>query len=189
MNGQELSYISVIQVLSSIVVAIATIALWRATKILAVETKLLRKFSHTPFVVGYFETSEIGLPAVFFVVKNTGNAPAFDVKLEINPPIPGLEPKSKYFKDFVNSHFYIFPPGKAVRVHSVKDAQVMKKIFRLDIEWRDRPDGNTKSKVSYKLKGKDIIDEGWVVKGRHHIAKELEKISKEFNKFNERIRK
>ena len=76
------------QLVAAGVTAIATIALWRVTRVLAVETKVLAKMTSQPFVVSSFESSGADPTALNLTLRNTGNATAFDVKFRITPAPP-----------------------------------------------------------------------------------------------------
>ncbi len=63
------------QLLAALVTAVATFALWRATKVLAKETTVLAKMSAHPFVICWLESSGASAVALNFTVRNTDPAP------------------------------------------------------------------------------------------------------------------
>jgi len=65
--------LTVAQLVAAFVTAIATIALWRVTRVLADETKTLAAMTSRPFVVSSFESSEADPTAIDVVFRNTGN--------------------------------------------------------------------------------------------------------------------
>ena len=77
------------QLIAAFVTALATIALWRVTKLLANETSVLAEMTSRPFVVCALESSGASAIALNLVLRNTGNAAAFDIEVEISPPLAG----------------------------------------------------------------------------------------------------
>lgn len=77
--------LSFAQLVAAFVTALATFALWRVTRVLAVETKTLAAMTSRPFVVCSLESSGASAIALNLTLRNTGNATAFDVKLELSP--------------------------------------------------------------------------------------------------------
>jgi len=87
------------QLAAAAVTAIATIALWRVTRVLAVETKTLAAMTSQPFVVGTIENAGVSAHTVLnFVLRNSGNATAFDVRAKITPAIPNVAVPSRMIK-------------------------------------------------------------------------------------------
>ena len=76
------------QLVAAFVTAVATWALWRVTRVLAVETATLAKMTSRPFVVCMLESSGASSRALNLVLRNTGNATAFDVTLQLAPHFP-----------------------------------------------------------------------------------------------------
>ncbi|UXS45927.1 hypothetical protein [Agrobacterium tumefaciens] len=76
------------QVLAALVTAFATWALWRVTKVLAVETSALAKMTSNPFVVCYLRSGHSNPKAMNLTLENTGNATAFDIQLRVTPALP-----------------------------------------------------------------------------------------------------
>jgi hypothetical protein len=70
-----------------LVTAAATLALWRATKVLAVETKRMAEASAQPQIVVSIEPNQWSMRHADVHVANTGNATAFDIAVDFDPPL------------------------------------------------------------------------------------------------------
>lgn len=79
---------------STTVTALATAALFYATWVLARETKILSKATAQPHVTVGIEPNQWALIYFDLIVRNSGNAPAYDIKISFDPP-PCKFPKRK----------------------------------------------------------------------------------------------
>ena len=123
------------QVVASLVTAAATYALWRATKVLAVETTILAKMTAQPFVVSWLESSAALANALNLTLRNTGNATAFDVKLKLSPALPtpiGNPPDSPEETTFETS---FLPPGQVLPIQGVLYRNLQHKLYTGQISW------------------------------------------------------
>lgn len=82
------NFVTLTQVLAALVTAVATIALWRVTRVLAIETTTLAKMTAQPFVVCWLESSASSAIALNLTLRNTGNATAFDIRMVLTPALP-----------------------------------------------------------------------------------------------------
>jgi hypothetical protein len=80
--------LTIAQLAAAFITALATFALWRVTRVLAVETSELAKMTSRPFVICGIESSLADPTALNLVLRNTGNAAAFDIKTRVTPPLP-----------------------------------------------------------------------------------------------------
>lgn len=74
--------------ISTAITALATAALFYATWVLARETKVLSRATAQPHVTAGIEPNQWTLIYFDLVVRNSGNAPAYDIKISFDPPIP-----------------------------------------------------------------------------------------------------
>jgi len=72
---------------AAIATAIATFALWRVTKILAVETQRMADFSAKPQIVASLLPNKWSIVHFDIEVENTGNATAFDIEIKFDPEL------------------------------------------------------------------------------------------------------
>ncbi|WP_265500741.1 hypothetical protein [Paracoccus beibuensis] len=171
------------QVLAAVVTAVATIALWRVTRVLAVETTTLAKMTAQPFVVCWLESSAANPLALNLTLRNTGNATAFDISLRITPALPakyddrpGNEGSETTFA------VSLLPPGQALSIRGVKSELVHDTVFNAELGWADRPGSPVREAIAYSFDANDGFRFGWVSKGLHDVAQELERIRKRLPK-------
>lgn len=107
------------QVLAALVTAFATWALWRVTKVLAVETSALAKMTSNPFVVCYLRSGHSNPKAMNLTLENTGNATAFDIQLRVTPALPGPNSNGVVEKDATTFECSLLPPGKDLVIQAV----------------------------------------------------------------------
>jgi len=168
--------LAVAQLVAAFVTALATIALWRVTRVLAVETKTLAAMTARPFVVCLLESSESSAIALNLTLRNTGNATAFDVQLELSPALekPNGNPPDDPTK--TTWTISLLPPGQSLTTQGVLSTKISEKVFAATISWATMPGSSVRESLSYSFEPKDGFRGGWVTKGLHQIAGELEKI-------------
>ncbi len=173
------NFLAATQVAVGLVTAAAAVALWHATRELAKETSVLAKMTSRPFVVCALESSDADATALNLTLRNTGNATAFDIKLEMSPALPkpnGDKPED----DTLTTHeISLLPPEQALHIQCVKGPEVHGKVFAVTVSWADMPGASDRQNLSYKIEAKDGFRAGWNTKGPHHIATELERWGKE----------
>ena len=168
--------LAVAQLVAAFVTALATIALWQVTRVLAVETKTLAAMTARPFVVCILESSEASAIALNLTLRNTGNATAFDVLLELSPALekpngnPPDDPTKTTWK------ISLLPPGQSLTTQGVLSTKVFQYVFEAKISWASAPGSSVRESLSYTFEPKDGFRGGWATKGLHDIAGELEKI-------------
>lgn len=167
------------QVFAALVTAFATIALWRVTRILAVETATLAKMTAQPFVVCWLESSAADPIALNLTLRSTGNATAFDIKLEVTPALPekpgidGSPPEEGTKTEFETS---LLPPEQMLSILGTMGPQVHDTQFTAVVSWSTYPGAADRQTLKYKFQAKDGFRGGFRSKGVHQIAQELEKI-------------
>lgn len=170
------------QVAVALVTALATLALWRVTRVLAVETSALAKMTSRPFVVCALESSSASSTAMNLTLRNTGNATAFDIKLGVTPALP--QPNGdKPSDDTLTTHnISLLPPEQALPIQPVLGRNVNETVFRVETSWAMMPGASERESLSYNIEAKDGFHAGWNTKGPHHIAEELEKLRNQMQK-------
>lgn len=170
--------LAVVQLFAVAVTAWATIRLWRATRVLADETKTLAKMTSQPFVVGSLEAVP-GISAhnvLNFVLRNTGNATAFDVRTKISPALPRVTNASQSCDSETLFEVSLLPPGQALPLQGVVLEKIRDESFNLSVSWSPRPGAEPSEHIKYSIHGKDLPNEDWNVKGTHNIAEEIMKV-------------
>ncbi|WP_297772109.1 hypothetical protein [uncultured Roseovarius sp.] len=170
--------LSFAQLVAAFVTAIATFALWRVTRVLAVETQTLAAMTSRPFVVCGIESSLADATALNLVLRNTGNATAFDVKAKITPPLPkpNGQPVENATETLLDVSF--LPPGLVLPRKGVMSRDIPETTFSVEVSWSLMPGATNRETLTYTMEAKDGFRGGWGEKGLHQIAQELEKVRK-----------
>ncbi len=171
-------YIDLLGDLSTGVIAVATIVLAFVT------WNLARVSKREPFVVGFMESSLHTLRAVNFIVKNTGNATAFDIKVNITPALPkgGVEYGDE---TETNRKISILPPEQSLssEAFSLKEPPIKTlPEYRVTVSWAIKPKGKKRETVTYTIGHVDDFRRKWTEDGLHEIRQELKESKKQFEK-------
>lgn len=170
------------QLAAAAVTAIATIALWRVTGVLAVETKTLAAMTSRPFVVCSTESSTVSANSFNLVLRNTGNATAFDVKLRLSPAIADPDRSPLSDENVMTWDVSLLPPGQLLTKYAGFGPDIHEIVFSATVSWAALPGATVRESLSYKFEPRDGFQGGVNTKGAHHIAEELEIIRKQLLK-------
>ncbi|MVA71482.1 hypothetical protein GOZ81_10385 [Agrobacterium vitis] len=173
---------AVAQVVAAFVTAAATIALWHVTRILAVETKVLSSMTSRPFVIFTIESSLADATAMDAIVRNTGNAAAFDVIVNVSPSLPQPDGGRPEVGTETLIEVSLLPPGAVLPTRGVMSRDIRDQRFLVHVSWSSSPGSSRRESTSYSIEAKDGFRGGWRVKGQHQMAEELEKIRKAVSK-------
>lgn len=167
------------QLVAAFVTAVATFALWRVTRVLAVETKTLAAMTSRPFVVCSLESSGASSIALNLTLRNTGNATAFDVKFSLSPALPKPNDEKPEDDTKTENEISLLPPGQALHLQGVMGPEVYDKKFAVNLSWSQLPGAKKRETLEYSFEPKDGFRGGWNTKGVHDVAQELEKMRNE----------
>ncbi|MFD1482550.1 hypothetical protein [Paracoccus nototheniae] len=170
------------QVFAGVVTALATIALWRVTRVLAVETKVLAKMTSQPFVVLNFESSGADPTAINLTLRNTGNATAFDVKLRITPAPPQANGQPAANPEQKAAEVSLLPPGQVLPLQGVMSRDVGDAVYEVWVSWSRMPGSSEREELTYKTEPEHGFRGGFHTKNVHHVVAEIEKLRKELAK-------
>lgn len=136
--------LSVGGMLATVVTAVATIFLWRVTKLLAKETTRMVEASDQPHVVATLSPNRWSLRHFDLLVDNTGNATAYDIQVRFDPPLENGEARKEDAKiPFENVS--VLKPGQGLRSYLADISVLEGKAFEVTISWRrgskDKPRG------------------------------------------------
>lgn len=125
--------LSVGGMLATVVTAVATIFLWRVTKLLAKETTRMVEASDQPHVVATLSPNRWSLRHFDLLVDNTGNATAYDIQVCFDPPLENGEARKEDAKIPFES-VSVLKPGEGLRSYladiSVLEERLSKLRFR-----------------------------------------------------------
>lgn len=169
--------LAIAQLVAAFVTAAATFALWRVTRVLAVETKTLAAMTSNPFVVGSFEPSVADSGAFDVVLRNTGNATAFDIKLKFSPPLPHPLDEDENATETV-FEVSLLGPGQSLPLLGVQAIEAPDTKFKVSVSWSALPTNSNRTPLTYETKIFPGITRGWNTRGLHQVAQELEKLRK-----------
>ncbi|WP_009399725.1 hypothetical protein [Pseudomonas bharatica] len=165
-------------VLATFVTAVATIFLWRVTKLLAKETTRMVEASDQPHVVATLAPNRWSLRHFDLVVENTGNATAYDIKIAFNPPLENGEARREDAK-IPFEQVSVLKPRQELRSY-LADINVLEgKSFEVTVSWRHGSKDKPRETNVYTLSMADYI--GASELGRDpmiDLARSLEKVEK-----------
>ena len=170
--------LTIAQLGAAFITALATLALWRVTRVLAVETSELAKMTSRPFVICGIESSLADPTALNFVVRNTGNAAAFDIKTKVTPPLPQPNGNIDDGETETLVDVSYLPPGQVLSRQGVMSRDIYDVKYNVDISWSSYPRSTDRESLRYIFEGRDGFNGGFKEKGMHEIATEIEKIRK-----------
>jgi hypothetical protein len=168
--------LAVVQVFAAFVTALATLALWRVTKVLAVETAELASMTSRPFVVGSLESSPASALALNLTLRNTGNATAFDIELTVSPALPKANGTRNPLLNQTERKVSLLPPTQALTLQGVMGSNIHDEVYQMKVSWADKPGSEVRESLSYSIEAQDGFNGGWSDKNVHHVADELKKI-------------
>ncbi len=182
---ESITFIDLVQIIVAGVTAFAAIALVMAT------IALIRVTKRKPFAVCTIESSEIAFTALNVVIRNTGNATAFDINTKITPPIPNPDGKMPEGETETNLYVSILPPeqGFPHRVFQSWNSPVKK--FNVNISWASKPNGWEwqRKSLTYIIDNSDELRSGFIVGGVHKITQELVTFNKQLKLFKKQFEK
>ena len=129
------TFIAVGGLLGTLVTAVATLFLWRVTKLLAVETKRMAEASAQPHVVATLDPNRWSMRHFDLKVDNTGNATAYDIKVDFTPPLINGEGRAGGMAvPFEN--ISLLKPGQGVSSYLAEYPIVRKQAYSVRVSWR-----------------------------------------------------
>ena len=122
------TFIAVGGLLGTLVTAVATLFLWRVTKLLAVETKRMAEASAQPHVVATLDPNRWSMRHFDLKVDNTGNATAYDIKVDFTPPLINGEGRAGAMAvPFEN--ISLLKPGQGMGSYLAEYSIVSKRVY------------------------------------------------------------
>ena len=129
------TFIAVGGLLGTLVTAVATLFLWRVTKLLAVETKRMAEASAQPHVVATLDPNRWSMRHFDLKVDNTGNATAYDIKVDFTPPLVNGEGRAGGMAvPFAN--ISLLKPGQGMSSYLAEYPLVSKRVYSVCVSWR-----------------------------------------------------
>lgn len=142
---------------SSIATAFATVFLWRVTKKLYNATRLMADAMSRAQVVAAIRPNIWSLLHADIHVTNTGNAAAFDIKVEFDPPIERtgrLEGRPMPL-----AAVSMLRPGDSLHCALAQMSAVLGKTFSVTTSWKAAPTDDRRQSLTYTMDMRDF--DGW----------------------------
>ncbi|MGN2388186.1 hypothetical protein ACTACB_17620 [Pseudomonas syringae] len=135
--------LGIIGILGSLVTAIATIFLWRVTKVLAIETTRMAEASAQPHVVATLAPNRWTLNHFDLHIDNTGNATAYEICTSFDPPLENGEERTA--REIPFQRVSVLKPGQGLTSYLSEYSSLKGKKFQVTISWRNplKPDRET----------------------------------------------
>ncbi len=137
-------------VLGTLVTAIATIFLWRVTKVLANETTRMVQAASQPHVVVTIEPNRWSLLHFDLKVDNTGNAPAYDISINFDPPLENGEARGSQLEIPLNA-ISVLKPGQGMSSYLSEYTPLKNKAYTVNVSWLRDPQSQAREQNTYKL--------------------------------------
>jgi hypothetical protein len=132
------------------VIAIATVALFIATAVLALFTKRLSDATGKPQVVATIDVSRWSMLHVDLRVENTGNASAFDIHVSFEPPLP----RHNYISDSSTPPLHrisLLRPSQHLISSLCKASNILDAPHTATVSWAQRPNGRKRETLIYTI--------------------------------------
>lgn len=139
-----------IQNSAAVVTAVATVVLVYATLVLARETKVLSRSTSQAHVTVSLEPNQWSVRHFDIVIENSGNAPAYEIEVSFDPPLPESASYRKD-RDIPYSSISLLRPGKAMESSLCAYGDIEGKTFRVTVSWTHRPETEQRETLTYKL--------------------------------------
>lgn len=179
--GQSTDWVSIIiavgGVLGTIVTAVATIFLWRVTRVLANETTRMVQAASQPHVVVTIEPNRWSLLHFDLKVHNTGNATAYDISISFDPPLENGEARGSKLEVPLTT-VSVLKPDQGLSSYLSEYTPLKGNAYTVSISWRRNPSSQVKELNVYKLDMNDYdsITQLGVSDPTVQIAEQVKKI-------------
>lgn len=139
------------------VTAVATIALWRVTKVLANETTRMADATGQPQIVATLRPNPWTLMYAQIAITNSGNASAFDVTMEFDPQLVVDEDDQQAEKrPLPFQKVSVLRPGETLSSHVGKSFPLLEKTYWVTTSWLRGPQDTKRESLSYTLTMADV---------------------------------
>lgn len=139
--------ITIVSALCTIITAIATFFLWRVTRTLANETTRMVEAAAQPQVVATLKPNRYSLNHFDIHIDNTGNATAYDIFIEFDPPLENGEARNEVPLQSIS----VLKPGQGISSYLTEYKKIEGKVYRVNISWRRDPSNEQRQTNSYTL--------------------------------------
>lgn len=143
-----------VSLVSTVVVAVATACLWWVTNNLAKETRRLADVSSQPHVVATIEPNRWSMMHLDLKVDNTGNATAYDIRVQFDPPLENGKARSG--RAIPLQQVSVLKPGQGVSSYLSEFGPLSGKSYTVTISWLRDPSAKEREVNAYTLNISDL---------------------------------
>ena len=140
-------FLATSQVAAGLLTALATIALVFVTFVLTKATKRMARASSQPLVTATIEPNIWSMLHCDIVVENSGNAPAYNVVVKIDPEPNQGEHREEGQLPLQNVS--VLRPGQKMQSFLTDANHVLDNVFRIDVCWNRDPNDRSVESISY----------------------------------------
>lgn len=141
------------------VTAVATIALWRVTAVLAKETTRMADATGQPQIVATLRPNRWTMMYADLTISNSGNASAFAVRMEFDPPlIINDEGSNSENRVMPFQELSILRPGESLSSDIGRSFPLLEKSYWVTTSWLRHPQALERESLSYTLSMADSKD-------------------------------
>ena len=145
LTSEEILGIS--QVAASLLTGLATIALVFVTVVLARATKRMARASSQPLITATIEPNVWSMLHCDIVVENSGNAPAYDVVINIAPE--PRQSKHRVEGQLPLQNISVIRPGQKMKSFLTDANLVLDNVYKIDVCWKRNPNGRVLERIAY----------------------------------------
>ena len=140
---------------AAIATAIATLLLWRVTAVLAEETKRLANATGQPQIVVTIRPNQWTMMYADLIVTNSGNASAFEIKIDFDPAIKAGHDGEESF-EMPLQNISLLRPGESLSSDVGRSYPLLDQRCRITTSWKRNPTVDEREELSYDFTFGDI---------------------------------
>lgn len=180
---------TMISAFAALLTAVATFFLWRVTRLLANETKRMVDASVQPHVVVTLEPNSWAVYYFDINIANTGNAPAYDIAVEFDPPLVNAEHRKNRGVPF--SKVSVLKNGHSLNSNLCEYEKIKDQIYSICVSWSKQP-GSTErecNEYSYDMASFDGVSYLGARSPMTQIAEQVKKIREDWRPISQGAKK
>ncbi|MCK7203295.1 hypothetical protein [Enterobacter roggenkampii] len=180
---------TMISAFAALLTAVATFFLWRVTRLLANETKRMVDASVQPHVVVTLEPNSWAVYYFDINIANTGNAPAYDIAVEFDPPLVNAEHRKNRGVPF--SKVSVLKNGHSLNSNLCEYEQIKDQIYSINVSWSKQPDSTERecNEYSYDMASFEGVSYLGARSPMTQIAEQVKKIREDWRPISQGAKK
>ena len=143
------SVFSFMAAFGTIVTAFATVALCYVTIQLAKQSKRLADLSNSPLITADLRPNPWAIQYFDLYIENTGNASAFNIEIEFDPPLVSGGHRSE--KGIPLQNISLLNPKGVLSSSITQYVEIRDIVYTVTTSWTNSPDSERRNALIYKL--------------------------------------